>query len=101
MTDQAGALSDLARQPTVQFLRERSVGVAGAGDGATVRRRCARSFACQQRGSDLHAFGTERQRRDHASGIGDSTGGNDGNVDGIDDLWNERERADERVLGGA
>src|SRR5262249_20226870 len=47
---------------------------------------------------DLGALGAERENGGEARAIGDATGGDDGDTDGVDDLRHERQRAD--ALGG-
>jgi hypothetical protein len=56
-------------------------------------RRCR--FRTQQVGGpDLNRRGAERERGRHAGGVGDPAGGNHRNAHGMDDLRNERKRAD-------
>src|ERR1700733_6753251 len=58
-------------------------------------------FKSQKSRADLYALGTEGKRGDHSASIGDPSGGNHGDRDGVYDLRDKGERPREGRLGGA
>src|SRR5262249_41732213 len=56
-------------------------------------------MASQEPRADLNGFRAERKRRCDAATIPDPASSNDGLLNRIDDLRNQRKRADQRLLG--
>ena len=58
-------------------------------------------FGSQKSRTDLHPLGPQSKSCDDSASIGDTSGGNHGDRDGVCDLRHERESSGERLLGGA
>ena len=56
-------------------------------------------LAGEEGGSHLHGLRPEREGGNHAAGVADPASGDHRNIDGVDDLGHERQRARERILG--
>ena len=68
-------------------------------DGRAVRVVRRRLLRAQERRAHLHAGRAERQCGRDPAPIGDPAGGDHGHRHRVDDLRNQRDRADERLLG--
>ena len=62
---------------------------------------CTGFFGGEKSGADLYALGSQSKGCDDSASIGDTSGGDHGDRNGVCDLRYERERSGERFFGGA